>query len=857
MQKSVLLTIFFISGIAGLMYEVLAVRVLGLVFGVTVYATSIVLMAFMAGLALGSIFWGRFIDKRHGNSLRFYGFLEIAVGVSALLATVVFIHMSGVHGSPLSYGVLYPVVFVLLLVPTFFMGGTLPIMAKSLITKLDRSAPDAGAMYALNTFGGVIGCLGTGFIFIKAIGFHQSLYLAVALNGLVAAGAFLLSAQNTAPARNAPETDNSSPMKPMDAQGGSSVPAHATLLLYALSGFCALGYEILWTRALQFSIGNSTYSFSLMLAAFLLGTAVGSAVSSFLGLSKKNLVFVIGLVEIAIGISVYAGMSPLFGLDAIIDQLWSYFGKTWLSAIAARFVCTLCIMGIPTILLGSLFPLLVRLCSKEISRVGSSVGTVYFANTAGTIFGSGLVGFVLLPLLGFTASMGTLASINIALGGVFLWFCSSKSYRTLAALVPLALIAALFLNTHSRPLTLHSAVAGRDTTSLSILYYKEGAAATVSVVRNDADPMLMLNVNGVYTAFTNVGDLQVHCLLGYLPYLFASSPHDALVVGLGMGVTSHALASAGINVDCVELAREETGASSYFSKYNGDILSQPNFHLIIDDGRHYLLRTRKKYGVITSNAVHVSASPYLYTKEFYELCKARLGQGGAMCQWLPTNYMPEKEFRQLIGAFRAVFPHTSVWYVNPGHYIMLGTAERLTIAYNRLKSQLAREPVHAEMKKVFLDDPALCASLLLMDEDKVTSYVNGVAPHSDNHPFAEFVHSIEVYPCREFVVVPPAFCADSIPCSALTSDADRRLLSQVLSATRHSILGETAWWHRDLTSTVAEYRKALSLYPSDARTAFLFGRARAFLLSAFFRQAGRIPAEKRIVQCSERIPQSA
>jgi spermidine synthase len=820
----VIYSLFFASGAASLIYEVLWVRILGLSLGVTVYATSLVLMAFMGGLALGSAVWGRFIDRRKTGFLRTYAWLELAIGISAFAVSLLFIHMSKASVVPMPYAALCVVFFILVLIPTFFMGGTLPVMAKYLVKHPLTAGKDAGMLYAINTIGGVAGCFLTGFLLVKTFGVRESVYFSACINILVALCAFtLLWKPDSLVERPGAGGETAAGAKDLDGQSVVSVRGVLTvMILYGISGFCSLGYEVLWTRALMFKIGNDTYAFSLMLSTFLLGLGLGSFIFAKIKLSRKGSIVALGVMQLLIALAIVLGIGFLFRMDSVIDSLWQHFGKTWLSATAARFVSAFILMGIPTLLIGGVFPLAARLCSRSTDSTGTRIGGIYSANTVGTILGSGLAGFALLPLLGISRSIGALAILNALAGAAFLFLLPGKKIRLAGILCAAAIIPVCVFGIRAKPFPLTAAHLGRTGEKYDLLYYREGVSATVSVVKTAAGEK-MLNVNGVYTAFTTIGDLQVHYMLGYLPYLFAGSDSkNALVIGLGLGVTSSSLVCAGENVDCVELAREEIGSSQYLADYSDTILSKQNFNLIIDDGRHYLLTTKKKYDVITSNAVHVRMSPYLYTQEFYRLCRDRMTDNGAVCQWLPTNNIPEREFKQLLKAFAAVFPHTTVWYVNPGHFLLLGTRNRLAIDCGRMGTTFGREKVRTQLVKVGLENPAVFANLLLMDEDGVSRYIGNVPAHTDDRPAAEFVRVLEMRN-HDINSVPQDFCVNDLPLAtdAACNESYRSEIDSAFRAARISRTAEAAQWAGKLSDAAKDYAKAFALYPGDSRTAYL------------------------------------
>ena len=843
MPRFLVYLIFFISGMCGLIYEVLWVRTLGLVFGVTVYAASIVLAAYMSGLAAGSFYFGRLIDRKPKNYLFWYACLELFVAASAFCASFIFMELSRPRAPVFPLIPLYLCAFILLFIPTFFMGGTLPVIGRYLISAVKDVGRFTGALYGFNTLGGMVGCMAAGFIMIRLLGVRNTVLIAVLCNFLIAIIALLLSRKAL-----------TSTIKGPAVQAIAAEPAAAAkeikfasllLVVYAFSGFCSLGYEVLWTRALMFNLGNDTYAFSLMLGTFLLGLGIGSTVLSRYVNRLPNAVAFFGLLQLLIGMTVFCGTDLLYRMDSIVDWIWIRSGKSWPAAMIARFFGAALCMALPTILIGAAMPVANRIYSAAKKGIGRSIGAVYSANTIGTIIGSLSAGLLLIPFFGIIRSILVLACINILLGMLCFFFQPRRSYVLWAWILALLLALPLgsMLFSHHRPLLLHAEGA-------AALYYREGVTASVAVIKDPAGAK-MLNVNGVYTAYTNTGDLQVHYLLGYLPYFLCPEPEKALVIGLGLGVTAASLQSTGMLVDCVELAREEIGSAPFFSEYNNGILGKPRFSLIIGDGRHYLMKTLKRYDIITSNAVHVRLSPYLYTSEFYEICRNRLNPHGVVCQWLPSNNLPEQEFKQLIKAFQCVFPHTSIWYVNPGHLLLVGTADSLAINYRRFSARCMQPEAQKKLSAVYLNNPLVIASLCLLDDKQTMAYTGTSAPHSDNKPCAEFVRVVETKKSGDVVIIPQTLRANLKSLIVDRNDSLDKKLDSLQDASPHSKNGEYAAWFGHYQEALCEYETALSLFPEDNRTRSLQGEALNFKKIVYLNMGNRALTQNDFSEAAE------
>lgn len=812
----VLYFLLFLSGFSALIYEVIWVRMLGLLLGVTVYATSLVLASFMLGMAMGSIAIGRFIDKNRLSPLPAFAVLEFLIALSSLLVSL-FIKYLTYRLTVLSPATLYPVALVCMIIPVFFMGGTLPVICKVIVRKPSETGKKLGTLYGFNTAGGVLGCFLAGFIFIRSIGVSNTLLIAVLLNclsGLIAFAISKLMLIKISPPSS--ESGTLSPNAPLPEESPTR-PSILTLMLvsYSISGFCLLGYEILWSRALSFSIARNTYAFTLMLSTFLLSLAFGSMFIGRIITKIKRPLLWFGAFQILIGLSVCAGMLFLWQLSFHIDTLWQLLGKSWTAAMSARFLGLAVFIFPPAFLSGGLFPIVNRLCAKSLNILGRRVGTVYATNTIGAVFGSLLTGFLLLPFLGVMKSMFVLVAINCTVGLII--FAHSRSKRLIWVgviavflLVPLGIIN---LGQNALPFATSRMIkADRDT----LLYYNEGVTASVALIKR-ASGNRLLNVNGVYTASTEIADMAVHYFLGYLPAIFHDKPATGLVIGLGLGVTSASLLNLDMTVECVELAREEIGSARLLADVNRNLLDNPRFNLIIDDGRQYLKKTQKKYDLITSNAVHVSLSPYLYTMEYYELCKQRMSDRGVMCQWLPTNSLPEKEFKALIHAFTDVFSDATVWYINPAHYLLVGANNPLQINKNSLYQLFINRKSREDLVTSDFYSPYEVLLRFLTNGTSLRKFASVSPPHTDNYPYAEFVRTLDVFMPSEFSKIPVSRQTSVAPLIKGITRTEQNLIRMYERAKQSIFSGELNAWHLKDIEAIGSFKNALKYMPSSKR----------------------------------------
>ncbi len=832
--RSIMLVTFFLSGVCALIYEVIWTRLLGQVFGVSAFAVSTVLAAYMAGLALGSFYFGRLVDRSR-KPARIYGWLEAGIGLFALLVPVLFSLTEDVYVyifrefSPPGYllnVIRFMLSFLVLIVPATLMGGTLPVVSRMFARKSEKIGADTGRLYSINALGAVIGCFLAGFFLIRVIGVNGCIWLAAAVN-LIIGIVFL----NFIPAE---ESTRETPEE-MFEDGGRKEPTgiiYTVMCFFALSGFCALAYRALWARSLVFYLPIHSYAFSLTLTTFFAGLALGSIVFAGIVDSRKDLLTILGVIEIIIGVYAVFSTFMLIGIGPVIDNAWLKLGGGWVAFITAGFIGTFLIVFVPAFLFGAAFPVVIRICSSGLKKLGKTVGAVYSINIIGTIIGSFVCGSILIPLIGIAKSLVLTAFINISIG-VFLLFLNPGLHRNvkkavLAVMVLFIVLSAVY-TPGSESLILSSAVFSGKSAENKLLHYREGATSTVAVMQGP-EGVKTLNVNGARKAVASIDSLQAHFMLSYLPYLLHEGPKRALVIGYGLGVTSYSLMQPGMEtVDCVETVSEELETDKYFSDVNHNVMDDPRLNLIIEDGRNHLLMTDKDYDIILSNAVHVKQSPNLYTKEFYELCSKHLAEDGIMCQRMPSTWLKEQEFKGLLKSFKLVFPHTYMWYVNPAHYVLIGLNGRLEIDFERFSNKIQDEKAGKDLGSVYLNDPYLLLSRCIMSEDIMDTYIKGARAHTDNNPYSEFERTVS--PASSIIVPDSRYMDTIIPFLAQpgknegeAAEVESKL--QLWIKTRGiSIPADVAYWnnHRE-ELWFGKYREVLKMNPLDRLAGYLVER---------------------------------
>jgi len=829
------MALFFLSGASGLIYQVVWVRMLTLIFSVTAFAVSTVVSAFMAGLALGSYIFGRRVDKSR-HPLKLYAWLEIGIFLYAIASPLIFsavdrlyilIYQTFSPAYALFALIRFVIAFIVILIPTLFMGGTLPILSKILTGHRSRIGRVAGYLYSINTAGAVLGTFMAGFFLIKLLGVNLTIALAAAINLLIGLAALVL--WRTGLEKTGRDAAGARPGKTV-ISGSERRTQRLILWAFALSGLASLAYEVIWTRALLYFLGLTTYTFTTILTTFLVGIAAGSWVFSRFIDQKRNLLIWFASLEILIGITAFAVTPLIEVLYSFSDTLRNWLGYySWWGNVGVRFVLASAFMLLPTFFMGATFPTAVRCYSRELKALGGDIGRVYSVNTIGSILGSFLAGFLFIPLLGLRLSMTLVTLINIAIGLSLLLLhprlgAKKRYYALAAAAVVLLLIA---LNMSPAPVVLTSVKFKGVSQRYDLLYYKEGVDASVAVLEDRITGERELNINGESTAFTIYQDMQVHKLLGHLPLLLHPDPRSTLIIGFGLGSTAWATVQyPQVETDCVELVRDEIETAPFFDHENHNVLEHPRFNLIIGDGRDYIKATDKKYDMISVNAIHPKISPNLYTLDFYRLCQRILSDDGMMIAWLPPNAITEREYQSLIKTFIEIFPNSSLWYVNPSHMLLLSSPGPLKIDYSLYRGRLSREGVGKDLEDVNLDDPLELLSCFLLAGEDLVNYCREAPVNSDDKPYIEFSREATITVNLGFINSLEKTRRSVWPhLTGVEGDSLqlRDNLAKIENAKSHVIRGQVLAWIGRYDEAREQYRLALEIDPGNRNAGYLLG----------------------------------
>lgn len=833
------------SGFAALVYEVVWTRQLTYLFGATLYAVVTVLTAFMGGLALGAWWWGRRADRLR-RPVMVYGFLELGIAVSALAFPAILRAITPLWSWgyvafedqwTLFLALRMALIGALLLVPTFLMGGTLPVLLRACAGG-GTAGNRAGWLYAANTFGAVAGAYVSGFHLLATLGIRDSTWVAVFAN--LAVCALALAFDHFREPMMPGET-----VTPPGAPPPAAVPipartALAVLWLYALSGALALAYQVLWNRGLIFCfelMKNTTYVFSAILTVYLLGLALGSALMSPVARRVRDPLALFAALQILLGVSVLASVGVLQIQSRLIDDSQFLTGDQqilWLPAVLNIFATTAAVIGAPTLLLGMCYPLANAAYIASWDGAARRAGRLYAFNTAGAIAGSLLAGFVIIPLLGITGSLRVLGAVNVGIGLVLIPLLPTPARGQRLALAALGFVAVAGSWLAVRSATLHQ-VNPED----ELIWYHEGRLATVSVVETpDGYRELFVDNNGV--AGTAPYILTDQKSLAHFPALLLEAPRSVLTVGFGSGGASYSysLYPEIEEIHCVEITEDVLTADEYLLEsnrgYTRDLIREapnrwvrpgdPRYRLIVDDARSYIRHCGRRYDVIATDCTDLryKTNANLYDLEYFEICRDHITGDGMVVVWMPLGGLSDELFRCALRTFVEVFPHTSVWFMNnaPTHYVLfIGTHGEQSYAWNRIVEGLANDAVRADLAEISLDDPFKILSCFVTDERTLAAWLGEGPLNTEDFPIIEFEAPREGYGQRAMIDNTDRLLAQRVSVAPRVrglSPSEEETLARHERAVEPIVRGLNLYRSgRDYALAAQAWREALAVNPGD------------------------------------------
>ena len=775
-MTSLLYLLFLCSGLSGLIYQVVWVRVFGNVFGNTIYSASMVVAVFMLGLGVGSYVVGAWADRRYVRQpeslLRAYGYFELVIGLMGFGISALVPHLGRLSVLVSSYSraeggwfvlstsscLAYGAIAILLLAPiTMLMGGTLTLLIRHLVrSDLEIGGRRIALLYGANTAGAALGCFLTDFALVPAAGLQAAQVVAVAFNAVAALGALWL-ARISAGSRlwavgSGRETeDKTQSLKPTALRlAATSVPL--TGLVLGLSGFAAMGMEIVWFRHFTLLLGGFRAVYSLLLTVILIGIGMGSLIGGFLlrraerpalwlmavqGLFVASILIGLASADVrALAVTAQA-LERTLGVESTVARSAA---ELWFNARPIIFEA-----GGPALLMGFAFPLANAMAQRAEQSVGRSAGLLYLSNTVGAVCGALAAGFLLLPMAGLQGS-ATILAATAWLAMVPLYAAARPDRRMATAVFAASTLVGgvavwlWLLLPSDHVMTRALLPIGSD----RLVTASEGVAEVIAVTE-DAGGRRRLLTNGHPMSSTGRSDQRYMRALAHLPLLCIDNPQAVLVIGFGVGNTTHAatLHPSVSRVDVADLSRHVLAHASYFKDANRDVLKDPRVVVYINDGRQHLqMQPEASYDLITLEPPPIAHAGVgaLYSREFYALARSRLKSKGYISQWLPTYQVPRATTLAMIRAFVEIFPSAVLISGAQPDLLLLGANDsRIEIDPARVAAALARAPaVHADLLRLDLGSVREIVGTFLGSAQTLTEASQSSVPVTDDRPLQEY-----------------------------------------------------------------------------------------------------------------------
>jgi len=754
-----LLILFAGSGCSALIYEIIWYQLLQLVIGSSTVSLGVLLATFMGGLCVGSMATPRILGIRRLHPLRAFALLELGIGFSGILVLYGMPFVNGLYVAVLGHGL--PAILlramisaICLLVPTILMGASLPTIA-SWIGTTPRRASWLGLLYAGNTMGAVFGCLAAGFYLLRVFDMATATYVAAAINVAVAVISFGLVLRTPSSA------ELECPRQVREVAGPRVWTVYVTI---ALSGACALGAEVVWTRLLGPMLGATVYTFSIILTVFLLGLAIGSGLGSLLALAVRpqtamgccQLLLTAAIAWTAFMLSKSLPYWPIN--PKLSTSPWITFQIDVLRVVWAVWPGTL--------LWGAMFPLALAAVRSEDEDAARSVGNVYAANTGGAIAGALGFSLLLIPRMGTRQAERSLIALTIVSAlcvlAPIVWSRRGKlgAWCLAASTVMAGLLAASVPGVPGTVIAYGrlSMIAGES----QILYVGEGMNSSIAV--SQYGNTRQFHVSGKSEASTNPYDMRVQRMLGEMPALLHPRPRSVLVVGFGAGVTAGSFV-ANPDVQRIVVCEIEPlvppTTTRYFGKENYNVLHDGRTEVIYDDARSYILTTPESFDIITSDPIHpwVKGSATLYTEEYFEMARQHLNPGGIVAQWVPLYETDTDTVKSEIATFFDVFPNGTIW-ANEGDdggydLMLLGEADPIQINVDKLQDRLDR-PDYAGVAQS-LRDVGLNSAVEILETyagraSDLKPWLNGAEINRDRNLRLQYLAGLAVNASREGII---------------------------------------------------------------------------------------------------------
>lgn len=738
--------LFLASGMCGLVFEIIWVRQLTLAIGYSTFAVSLVVGAFLLGLVLGSLFFGARAD-RMARPVRVYAVLELATGLAAAGISLLLSHLPELLGGlPAPLPVRAALAFLLILPPTFLMGGTLPVLSRWVAQDRSQVGRSFAVLYSLNTLGAAVGCGVAGFFLIGQLGLLRTAFVAAGLNGAVAVAAFLLDRRLQPMAVTVP------------ASPGPSSPRTRGLPLllgaFFVAGFASIAYEVLWFRVLSHFMESSVYVFTLLLVTYLLGLVLGGLWFALRLSGKPNPLGRLAAIEVLVALTALLSVA-LLGEGYLIRHLVARAGAV---GHLLNFAHIALVILLPTTLIGMAFPLVAEITTQRLERIGAGIGLLYSVNTLGGILGSLVVGLALIPAVGTQRSFAIACVLTLAVGltvfqlepgrtrrqGLSLWGTAALVLIGIALMPADHLVRGVSSLSGSRLLEMRE---GRDGT-VGIFEFDRQSTCDSPFFRCEpqwcpADfSFRKVTYGSISYAGTIPSGQRYMRLLAHLPMLLHPDPRDVLQVCFGTGSTAASFTRyPGLeSLTVVDLNPDVVALAPYFSSTNLDVARHPKAKIVIDDGRRFVTATDARYDVISFEPPPPTAqgAVNLYSQELYRSIRRRLRPGGMLTQWIPLDQQSDLLGRALIKSIQEEFPYVSLWIPSKLEAVILASDQPIPLHPETLLRRFSQPAVRENLAQVGYDSVEEVLGSYLIGTQGLQRYSQGVPPVTDDRPAIEY-----------------------------------------------------------------------------------------------------------------------
>lgn len=745
------LALAFLAGIALMICQIVWLRMMSLFLGLHIFSVVSTLASLMGGMALGSLVAGRFSDKK--SPLIIFSLLMAVSAIYMLSSPWFYDPLLKINSGllrlfqPGSAGLVTVRFFLsslILLIPSFSAGAVVPVLSRMYL-QTHRIGSGIALISAVSSIGSLAGAGLTGFFLIPSIGLQNSLYLSSFIAFICFAASFvgfIVRFDQTVVSEN--------PLAHSDFVPVAEVPRWLIGFILFVSGFNMAGTEVIWNRVMiEFSYDKSTYVFVVVSMAYIAGMLLGNLLirrwsdGSKPGKLLGILLILWGLISL-VQLDIAGFLFPRIILHRSLVA-------SWLHVAGKEYLIMFLLLILPAIFSGMVWPLAAGICVRTYGKPGTSVGFAASIEMAGSMAGA------FLPLLFFLPRIGSVKTL-IWLGllpvfcGIFLLFQNTilAPKKRLLSFIFFLLLFLPVLYFFPEDVRFKSRIGKRPGEQL--LFYKEGIAGTVSVHGYPLGFMAM-SINGSLYAYTTGEDLRSHRMLGYLPCVYKPEAKKVMVVGLGMGVTAASFLQKGIDhIDIAEISDEVVNVCrTFFSGLNRDVLSDNRCRLIREDGRTWLSAVPGQYDIITCDATHPRYGNNLYTSEFFATCRNALSPDGVMCQWMPVNWISEKEYQGVLHSFLSEFPFVHLWYVNRGVTLAVGSRLPLNLQGCHIADLFTDIQTESDLQESDIRSPEDFLARYLCDEEILFQYAGMVQQNTDTYPWVEYGRRINMSPNEQIL----------------------------------------------------------------------------------------------------------